>query len=340
MEPIGDAISMKNRQEIRSILIILPNWLGDAVMATPAIEALCEFYPHAKLTLVGSYVSIEALKYHPFCHRFYVDETKKSGSRLLNTFAFAKTVGRHDIAVSFRNQFHASLLLKLTGSATTIARDSWHAGLLLTLHPQIKEGHLVEQYISLVEALTQKEVEEISALRLFIEPHRYLKATLGINPGATYGSAKRWYPEKFARVAAHYAGQYDIVIFGGPSETEMAQAIEEELLSLGVSNFTNLAGKTSIKELCAYIGGLSLFVTNDSGPMHVAAAYQVPTVSIFGPTRHLETSQWKNRRSAIVRHDLECAPCMKRECPLKHHDCMKKIEAEEVIEAIDALSVS
>jgi heptosyltransferase-2 len=322
---------------IKSILVILPNWLGDAVMATPAIEALCEFYPHAKLTLVGSFVSIEALKYHPFCHRYYVDETKKGGNRLFNTYAFAKKLGRHDIAISFRNQVHASLLLRFTGSTTTIARDSWHAGLLLSLHPEAKKGHLVEQYVSLVEALTKKEVEEISPLRLFIEPHRYEKATLGINPGATYGSAKRWYPEKFAKVAAHYADRYDIVIFGGPSETEMAKAIEEELLRLGIANFTNLAGKTSIKELCSYIGGLSLFVTNDSGPMHVAAAYQVPTVAIFGPTRHLETSQWKNRQSAIVRHDLECAPCMKRECPLKHHDCMKKIEAEEVIEAIEAL---
>ena len=328
------------KNKTTSILIILPNWLGDAVMATPAIEALCEAYPHAKLTLVGSFVSIEALKYHPFCHRYYVDETKKGGSRLRNTYTFAKKIGRHDIAISFRNQIHASLLLRFTGSTTTIARDSWHAKLLLTLHPVAKQGHLVEQYVSLVEVLTKKEVKEISPLRLFIEPHRYEKPVLGINPGATYGSAKRWYPEKFARVAAHYAGQYDIVIFGGPGETEMAKAIEEELLRLGVTNFTNLAGKTTIIELCAYIGGLSLFVTNDSGPMHVAAAYQVPTVAIFGPTRHLETSQWKNRRSAIVRHDLECAPCMKRECPLKHHDCMKKIEADEVIQAIDTLSVS
>jgi len=333
-------MQMKTRQEVKSILIILPNWLGDAVMATPAIEALCEYYPHAQLTLVGSFVSIEALKYHPFCDRYYIDETKKGGSRLLNTYSFAKTIGRHDIAISFRNQLHSSLLLKFTGSALTVARDSWHASVLLSLHPQAKRGHLVEQYVSLVEALTNEDVREISQLRLFIEAHRYEKPTLGINPGATYGSAKRWYPEKFARVAAHYAKLYDIVIFGGPGETDMALSIEEELQRLNVTNFTNLAGKTTIKELCSYIGGLSLFVTNDSGPMHVAAAYQVPTVAIFGPTRHLETSQWKNRKGAIVRHDLECAPCMKRECPLKHHDCMKKIEADEVIEAIETLSIS
>ncbi len=328
---------LQNRTDIRSILIILPNWLGDAVMATPAIEALCEFYPHAQLTLVGSFVSIEALKHHPFCHRHYIDKTKNGGSRLLNTYKFAKMISRHDIAISFRNQLHASLLLKFTGSPVTIARDSWHARLLLTLHPKPKEGHLVEQYIGLVEAVTKENVQPVSPLRLFIQAHTYERPTLGINPGATYGSAKRWYPEKFAKVAANYADQYDIIIFGGPTETEMAKAIEDELTTLGIDNIINVAGKTTIQELCSYIGGLSLFITNDSGPMHVAAAYQVPTVSIFGPTRHLETSQWKNRQSAIVRHDLECAPCMKRECPLKHHDCMKKIEAEEVIEAIEEL---
>lgn len=73
--------------------------------------------------------------------------------------------------------------------------------------------------------------------------------------------------------------------------------------------------------------------------MHIAAAYSVPTVSIFGPTKHIETSQWMNQKSKIVRHDIECAPCMKRECPLGHHECMKSIEAQEVIEAVKELKL-
>jgi len=308
-------------------------------MATPAIEALCERYPHARLTFVGSHVSIEALKHHPFCTEIYVDKTKHSGNRLLNTYAFAKKIGKHDLAISFRNQFHASLLLWWSGSVVRAARLSWHAKLLLTHAPQLTSGHLVEQYCELIEQATLSKIDVISPLRLFIAPHHYARPTLGINPGATYGAAKRWYPEKFAAVAAAFSQEYDIVLFGGPHETQMANAIEEALKSYGIEASENLAGKTSIEELCSYIGGLSLFITNDSGPMHVAAAYQVPTVSIFGPTRHLETSQWKNRHSAIVRHDLECAPCMKRECPLGHHDCMKRIEADEVISAIKRLDI-
>lgn len=318
-----------------TILIILPNWLGDAVMATPAIEALCVTYPDAKLTLVGSYVSIEALKHHPKCQRYYVDETKKSGNRFVNTYKFAKELGIHDMAVTFRNQLHSTLLLYWSDTPITAGRKSWHSSALLThaLKPK-HPSHLVEQYTLIAQSLSSVPLT-IRKLQLHIPKHIYGRPTLGINPGATYGSAKRWYPDKFATVARTLSVNYDIVIFGGPNEVEMANDIEAALSGTAVQN---LAGKTSIEQLCAMIGGLDLFITNDSGPMHVAAAYQVPTVAIFGPTRHLETSQWKNEKSVIVRHDMKCAPCMKRECPLGHHECMTTITADEVIEAANTLT--
>ncbi len=319
------------------ILVILPNWLGDAVMATPAIESIVTCKSDVKFTFVGSYVSIEALKHHPNCKNAYVDETKKGGNRFLNTYRFAKKLQGHDMAISFRNQLHSSLLLKWSGTPVTIARESWHSRIFLSDAVKLlRDEHLVLQYQKLADKLCNQKIEP-QTLKLYIQKHLYKKPTLGINPGATYGSAKRWYPEKFAKVAKHFADKYDIVIFGGPNEREMANEIESVLKELHVSNVTNLAGETTIEQLCAYIGGLSLFVTNDSGPMHVAAAYQVPTVSIFGPTRHHETSQWKNQKSKIVRHDMDCAPCMKRECPLKHHECMRSIEADEVIKVLNYL---
>jgi len=322
------------------ILIILPNWLGDAIMATPAIELLVKYYPDAQLTFVGSYVSIEAIKHHPNTQLAIVDETKKASSRLLATYKLAKQLGKFDMAISFRNQIHASLLLRFTGTVITIARNSWHAQLLLSHTPKINtQQHLVKQYAQLAMVNTNNFDGEIPPLKLYIPAKKFEKPTLGINAGATYGSAKRWYPERFAEVAAHFKEQFDIIIFGGPNEVEMAQDIQNHLEKLGVTNFTNLAGKTTIEELCATIGGCSLFITNDSGPMHVAAAYQVPTVAIFGPTRYKETSQWMNEKSIIVRHEMECSPCMKRECPLKHHECMTTITASEVIEAVKNLGV-
>lgn len=320
------------------ILIILPNWLGDALMATPAIEFLSSFYPDARFTFVGSFVSIEALKHHPKCENSYIDKTKESGNRFLNTYKFAKKLGQFDLAVSFRNQFHASLLLRWTDTIICCARASWHSQLLLSHTPRIStEQHLVLQYLKIATCNIDEKPLDAPSLKLYIPKHPFDKPTLGINAGATYGSAKRWYPERFAKVAAAYSQRFDIVIFGGPNEVEMAKDIEDELIHLHVKNYTNLAGKTSIQELCSYIGGCSLFVTNDSGPMHVAAAYQVPTVAIFGPTRYKETSQWKNARSRIVRHEMDCSPCMKRECPLGHHNCMKEITADEVIDAVKSI---
>jgi len=161
---------------------------------------------------------------------------------------------------------------------------------------------------------------------------------LGINPGASYGSAKRWHPEEFTKVASELSSQYDIVIFGGPNEVDIAADIEKGLIDSGVKNYQNFAGKTTIPELLDRISRLDLFITGDSGPMHVAAAFQVPTVAIFGPTKDDETSQWMNKKSLIIKKNLDCQPCMKRTCPLQHHNCMNLIKAADVLGAIKRLN--
>ena len=157
---------------------------------------------------------------------------------------------------------------------------------------------------------------------------------LGINPGASYGSAKRWYPKEFADVAIDLSSQYDIIIFGGPDEKDIAKDIEKYLIEKGIDNYKNLAAKITINELINQISNLDLFITGDSGPMHLAAAFQIPTVAIFGPTKDNETSQWMNEKSMIVKKNLECQPCMKRTCPLKHHNCMKMVVASDVLRAV------
>lgn len=317
------------------ILVILPNWLGDAIMATPAIELLASHYQDARFTLVGSYVSIEALKHHPLCKKAIVDETKKASNRYIATYKLARDLGKFHLAVSFRNQLHSSLLLRFTKTVVCISRRSWHSMFLLSHTPKITTSqHLVKQYAQLAMIDADHWSGVIPNLKLYIKAEQFNKPTLGINAGATYGSAKRWYPQRFAEVAKEFADRFDIIIFGGPNEVEMAHEIESNLKSFNITNYKNLAGKTNIKELCSNIAGCSLFITNDSGPMHVAAAYQVPTVAIFGPTKYKETSQWMNEKSKIVRHEMDCSPCMKRECPLGHHECMKNITSLEVVDAV------
>jgi heptosyltransferase-2 len=152
---------------------------------------------------------------------------------------------------------------------------------------------------------------------------------IGINPGAAFGSAKRWYPERFAEVARQLAQLRNakIVIFGGPGETDIAAEIEQQLCG----NCLNLAGKTSVRGLMALIRNCNLFITNDSGPMHIAAAFGVPLVAIFGSTDHATTAPY-TERAVLVRKDIECAPCKLRECPTDHR-CMTAVSADDVVQA-------
>lgn len=307
------------------IFIEIPTWLGDAVMTTPAIENIVKTYRDAKLTIYGSYVSTRLFLHHPNVEKIFIDESKKEGFRYFNLYRDAKKVGKFDIALSFRKNFTTQYLLFFLG---------------------VKKRYIYRRY-------TKKEIHQVIRYNDFINKSFGIKTTpgklkiygyesekdsskklLGLNPGATYGSAKRWYPEEFAKVAIEMSKGYDIVIFGGPNEDEIAADIEKLLINAGVGNYKNLAAKTTVEELIEGIASLDLFVTNDSGPMHLAAAFQIPTVTVFGPTKYTETNQWMNEKGVIVTKDLDCAPCMKRVCPLGHHDCMKLIKAEDVLEKI------
>ena len=133
------------------------------------------------------------------------------------------------------------------------------------------------------------------------------------------------------------SAEYDIVIFGGPSEIDIAGDIEQALIDSSVKNYKNLTGNTTITELINKISSIDLFITGDSGPMHIAATFQIPTVAIFGPTKDKETSQWMNKKSIIVKKNLNCQPCMKRTCPLQHHNCMNLVKAIDVLKAVNSI---
>ena len=198
-----------------------------------------------------------------------------------------------------------------------------------------KRGHQVERYNNFIND-SLKINNATCGLTLYVENQMIGKKNklLGINPGSTYGSSKRWYPKEFADVAIDLSSQYDIIIFGGPDEKDIAKDIEKYLNEKGVKNYKNLAAQITINELITQISNLDLFITGDSGPMHLAAALQIPTVTIFGPTKDNETSQWMNEKSMIVKKNLDCQPCMQRACPLKHHNCMKMVVASDVLRAV------
>jgi heptosyltransferase-2 len=300
-----------------NIFIELPTWLGDTIMTTPAINSLIKKYPDAKLTFFGSKISLEALKVHPNCIKTIHDESKTAYSRIYWLYNNIKTLKSFDMAVSFRSSFMSKILLYFL-----------NADKKMQYNKKLYTGHQVQKYAKFLNI-------EPKELKLYHKPFDFSSKTVGLNPGATYGNAKRWYPKEFAKTANELSRKYGfkIIIFGGPNEVDIAKEIEK---NLDTKNYINLAGKTTVDELIQKVAGVDLFITNDSGPMHIAAAYKVPTIALFGPTNHKETSQWNNPNGYIISKYLDCAPCMKRECPLKHHKCMKDITAEDVVSTIKA----
>ena len=299
------------------ILIELPTWLGDCVMATPAIENIVNFYNEVEITFIGSFVSIEALKNHPKAIKTFVLDKKYT-----SLYKISRDLGNFDAFFSFRSSLRTKFLKFLISAKNKYQFDK----------NKYQNRHQVEKYNDFVNDSLSIDS---TAKKLQIYGYNIVKSKkkiLGINPGASYGSAKRWYPQEFAKVARELSGEYNIIIFGGPDETDIAGDIEQALMDSGVTNYKNLAGNTTITELINKIASLDLFITGDSGPMHIAAAFQIPTVAIFGPTKDKETSQWMNKKSIIVKKSLDCQPCMKRTCPLQHHNCMSLIKAADVLD--------
>ena len=309
------------------ILIELPTWLGDAVMASPAIENIIQNYINPEITIIGSSVSTEAMKAHPMVVKSYV--LNKS---YLSFYSTIQKLGEFDAFFSFRSSSRSRIFKSLV-----ISKDKFQYE-----KNKYQGCHQVEKYNRFVnECLnTNYSAGKLKIFNKLKNNGPKSSKLLGINPGASYGQAKQWYPQEFAKVAIELSEKYDIQIFGGFNEEKVAKDIEKILIEKKVVNFENLAGKTSVSELVNCISNLDLLITGDSGPMHLAASFDIPTISIFGPTKDIETSQWKNKYSVNLKKNLDCQPCMLRTCPLKHHNCMKQIKANEVLDAVKFLKNS
>lgn len=329
------------------ILIRATNWVGDAVMTTPAMAVIRECFPHADITLLANPLVAELFSPHPWVNRVIRFDRKEKHKGVTGRVRLANELRRQafDAAIILPNSFDSALVPWLAGIPIRLGKASDGRSFLLTgcykPDKSATANHEVLYYLDLLRnfgikgnlqnpLLAVTDQEENHATLLLAEagfkPDCFL---LGINPGAAFGSAKRWYPDRFAAVARKLADQWNagIVIFGGSGETEIAAAIEQELHC----DCLNLAGKTTVRELMALIRNCGFFVTNDSGPMHIAAAFGVPLAAIFGPTDHSGTSPYTDK-AVIVRKNVPCAPCKLRECPTDHR-CMTEVTADDVVSA-------
>lgn len=336
--------------KVRNILIRSVNWIGDAVMTVPALDAIRRQFPRAEITLLANPLVAQLFSPHDAVDRVLVFD-RKLHRGVLGRFRLAAELRRHsfDLAILFPNSFEAALIPWLAGIPLRLGKKSDGRSLLLShgFPPRLlaPDDHQVLNYLTMLNYFGIEAVPPLLHLRTTAAEDQQaaellaahgIGATdllLGINPGATYGSAKRWYPDRFAQVAGILAQRRGcrVVVFGGPGETAMAGEIEQLL----GGHCLNVAGATTVRQLLALIKRCNFFITNDSGPMHIAAAFGVPLVAVFGSTDHRTTSPYFDR-GVIVRKDTVCAPCMKRECPTDHR-CMTAITAADVVAAAEKL---
>ncbi|HIJ81045.1 MAG TPA: lipopolysaccharide heptosyltransferase II [Desulfuromonadales bacterium] len=332
---------------VRRLLVRSANWIGDAVMTTPAIGSIRRFFPKADITVLANTLVAPIFSPHEWIDDVITFDRLGAHKGVAGRLRLAAELRKRsfDAAIILPNSFDSALVPWLAGIPVRVGRKSDGRGFLLTEAYNRGRGpfpgHEVEYYLALIKHVgiaggtTQPKLfvtaeEECAADALLarhgMSPDDFI---LGINPGATYGSAKRWYPDRFAEVARRLAEEWSakIVIFGGPGETAIAADIDARLGGSAL----NLAGKTGVRELMALIRRCSFFVTNDSGPMHIAAAFDVPLTAIFGSTDHAGTSPY-SKKSIVVRAAVDCSPCKLRECPTDHR-CMTSVSVDDVTAA-------
>lgn len=344
-------------------MIRVPNWVGDAVMALPALRELRRIFSEANITLVARPWVAGLFEGEGLADDLIPVPDGRGLAQAVSNFVRQTRVfrgRRFDLAVLLQNAFGAALLTRLAGVKMIAGYATDRRGALLDLaipfEPNYKSNHQVRYYLNIAAELeramtgeTHVEIESArpalnvtdedrEQARLMLVDSGIARAVpiLALSPGATNSLAKRWLVERFAATADRFAEQkgFQTIIVGAPGDQEVADEVARQMRSRAVV----LAGRTSIADLKALLACCSLVVSNDTGTAHVAGALGVPTVVVFGPTEHVSTRPLSDV-ATIVRHDVECSPCMLRECPIDHR-CMTRVEVDDVYAAAQELLVS
>lgn len=347
--------SMSNNS-CKSLLVRGVNWIGDSVMTLPAIRAIKRSLPESNISLLVKPWVSPIFEKNPFLDEILLYENKHQG--FFGKIRIANMLHRKRFlcAILFQNAFDAALLAFLSGIKERIGYDRDARGFLLTkkipLPEYYKQKHQIFYYLNLLENIGIKTDLAYPYIYLLLEERLAARQTLinlrkpilGVNPGATYGSAKRWFPERFAEIINWFISETggSIIIFGSKNETNIADDIYKKILPAFRSPeiALNLAGNTSLRELITLISECDVFVTNDSGPMHIAYAVRTPMVAIFGSTDPALTGPppyaFMNN-NIVIKSELSCSPCFKRECDKNDLNCMYAITSDDVYFAIKKL---
>ena len=346
----------------RKILVVQPSWVGDAVMATPTLRALRELYPSAHMSyLMRRYVKpiYAGMPWADQLITYRTGKTKaKAGKGQFFDLAARLRAARFDLAVLLPNSFKTALVCKMAGISRVVGYERDGRGFLLTdkLLPVKDKGKfipspIVKYYLGLAHYLgsahrdlrlqlfvtepERREAREVLA-RCGLDPDVNRPASQGrpplivVNPGAAFGAAKCWKAEYFAELADRLIDDLNAVVLlsAAPKERAIVETIKRHMRRAPVDLSTKGLTLGSLKEI---VRRCDLMVTNDTGPRHIAAAFDVPVVTVFGPT-HPEWTEIYYAKERQVAVKVFCGPCQKKTCPLDHR-CMTRLTPGMVYDA-------
>ena len=330
----------------RNILIRGTNWIGDAVMTLPAVRAVRNTFPEARISILAKPWVAEIFNLCPDVDEVIVFQSPGIHSGISGKLRLAKELkaGKFDTAILLQNAIEAAVITWLAGIPVRAGYNSDGRGLLLTHSVQrtedIRKVHQIQYYLEMVKSLgclpaeadvklqPGNDYENLSEKILREHGIAGEGVIVGLAPGAAYGPAKRWFPERFAAAADRLIEDLSaqVVLFGSREDRRTTDLVEQH----AHHPMINLAGKTNLKDAIAVISRCSLFISNDSGLMHIAGALNIPTVAIFGSTNPVTTSP-VGERSVVIYKGASCSPCLKETC-LTDFRCMEMVSVEEVCE--------
>jgi heptosyltransferase-2 len=337
------------------ILVRVPNWVGDAVMAIPAMETIRRARASDEICILARPAVAELFSGQPFTNRILRYDFRASHGGWLGREKLVTELRKEkfEIAVLLQNAFEAAWLAWRAGIPERIgyARDA--RGPLLTKAIRVPQDgeiprHESHYYLELLRRAGWSETAPVvPPIRLVVADAASATAEsvlrgagarenswrCAIAPGASYGAAKCWPPERFALLADRLISECgaDVIFFGTPGEKGIADRIRSNMKSPAIS----LVGETSMRDLAALFASCSAFIGNDSGAMHVAAAAGLPVIGIFGPTDPDGTAP-VTERFTLIREPVSCSPCFLRRCPVDHR-CMARITVDSVFAAAKQL---
>ncbi len=337
------------------ILVVAPSWVGDVVMATPAIRALRSRFPDAHVTALARQTGADVLEHNPHLDRIIAADKKGAGPETDSTRDLARLLKQQtlDLAVVLPNSFRTALLAWRAGARRRVGYAvQWRSALLTDrVLPPRQNGrivpiNMVARYLALcgrVGCTHLSKEEEVFASDDDIAAAKEVLSSLGVGdddllvvliPGASYGPSKLWGAEKFAEVSDNLIERHGckIVAHVGPGEGEVGRQVAAASAS-GV--LVPPPGAVNLKILKGVIKRSALVIANDTGPRHYAVAYGVPNVVILGPTnrRYIDVNL---ERTELLQADVECGPCQRKVCP-RDHKCMQLITPSQVLGAAESL---